>query len=179
MFINIKLSKIFKIFFIIISIIMLIFFGVSIFRIYNKTTEVSDNLNVSNISDIIEINSSNYTNVLKTVHEDIDSYIGKTIHFTGFVYRVFDLTDSQFILARNMIISSDNKAVVVGFLCHYNDANNFDNNMWVDVTGTITKGNYHGDMPIVEVCNMHEVDCPSDEFVYPPDDGFVPTNAII
>ncbi|MBR3249344.1 MAG: hypothetical protein IKF83_01430 [Clostridia bacterium] len=173
MFINIKLSKLFKFFFVIVAIIMVIIFGFSAFKIYsNSNNTVSD-------SNIIEISPNNYTNVLKTVHEDLDSYIGKTIHFSGFVYRVFDLSDTQFVLARNMIIDADNRVVVVGFLCNYNDAKNFADTTWVDVTGTITKGNYHGDMPIIDVTDMHKTDCPTDEFVYPPDNSFVPTNSII
>ena len=173
MFINIKLSKLFKIFFSIVAIIMVIIFAFSAFKIYsNSKNTVSD-------SSVIEISPNNYTNVLKTVHEDLDSYIGKTIHFSGFVYRVFDLSDTQFVLARNMIIDADNRSVVVGFLCNYNDAKNFADTTWVDVTGTIIKGSYHGDMPIIEVTDMHKTDCPSDEFVYPPDNSFVPTNSII
>lgn len=177
MFINIKLSKLFKIFFIIVAIIMVIFFGISVYQIYTKTVSVSTN--GENNSDIVEITANNYTNVLKAVHEDIDEYVGKKVHFTGYVYRVFDLTDTQFVLARNMIISSDNKAVVVGFLCNYDNAKDFENNTWVDITGTITKGNYHGDIPIIEIDEINQVDSPSDEFVYPPDDTFLPTNAIL
>lgn len=179
MFINIKLSKLFKIFFIIVSIILLIFFSISIFRIFNKISEVTGNSNLVNSLEIIEINPNNYTNVLKAIHDAINSYIGKKIHFIGYVYRVFDLADNQFVLARNMIISSDNKAVVVGFLCNCDKAKGFENDTWVEATGTITKGNYHGEMPIIEIEEINQVDAPTDEFVYPPDDSFVPTNSII
>ena len=173
MFINIKLGKLFKIFFVIVVIIMLIFFGISIFQIYNKTNEATNN------SETIEITTNNYTNVLKTVHENIDSYLDKTIHFTGFIYRVSDFNETQFVLARNMIISSDNQAVVVGFLCNCKDSKNYTEYTWVDVTGIIKKGDYHGEIPIIEVTEIKQVTTPSDEYVYPPDDSFVPTNAII
>ena len=105
--------------------------------------------------------------------------IGKKIHFTGYVYRVFDLDESQFVLARNMIISSDNKAVVVGFLCEYENSKELENNSWVEITGIIAKGNYHGELPIIEIKSLNYVDCPTDEFVYPPDNSFIPTNSII
>ena len=39
-------------------------------------------------------------------HENIDDYVGKKLCFTGYVYRVLDLQDNQFVLARDMIISS-------------------------------------------------------------------------
>lgn len=176
MFINIKLGKLFKIFFIIVAIVIAIFFLISVYRIIIKSGKSS----TSNKSDeVIEITVNNYTNVLKAVHDNIDEYIGKKIKFTGYIYRVFDLTDTQFVLARNMIINSNNQAVIVGFLCNSVDASNFSNNTWVEVTGIITKGNYHGDMPIIEAIEINSTDCPNDEFVYPPDDSFIPTNSIV
>lgn len=176
MFINIKLGKLFKIFFIIVAITMAIFFLISVYRIFTQSSKTT---NSSNSNDVIEITANNYTNVLKAVHDNLDEYIGKQIKFKGYIYRVYDLTNTEFILARNMIISSDNKAVVVGFLCNHDNAQNFDNNTWVEVTGTITRGNYHGDMPIIDVTEINPTTCPNDEFVYPPDDSFVPTNSII
>ena len=176
MFINIKLGKLFKVFFIIVTIIMLIFFAISIYRIFIKSRRATLS---TNSSEIIEITPINYTNVLKAVHDDIDTYIGKKVHFTGYVYRVYDLSDTQFVLARNMIISSDNQAVVVGFLCNYEDSKNFNDNTWVEITGTITKGSYHGEIPVIDVSEINTVDCPNDEFVYPPDNSFIPTNSII
>ena len=158
---------------------MIIFFGISVYQIYSKTASSSFISSGNENSDIIQITANNYTNVLKAVHENIDLYIGKKIHFTGYVYRVFDLSDTQFVLARNMIISSDNRAVVVGFLCNAENAKAFENNTWVEVTGTIIKGSYHGDIPIIEIKEINQVDAPTDEFVYPPDDSFVPTNSII
>ena len=58
-------------------------------------------------SGVSQISPKNYTNILKSVHENIDSYVGKKICFTGYVYRVLDLQDNQFVLARDMIVSSN------------------------------------------------------------------------
>lgn len=176
MFINISLNKLFKTFFIIIVSLMVLFFCISIYRIFSKS---NDYKSLKTPDDIVEITSNNYTNVLKEVHDNIDKYIGKRIKFTGYVYRVYDLKDTQFILARNMIINSNNQAVVVGFLCESESASNFEDNTWVEITGTVTKGSYHGDMPIIKVTEIDTTKCPNDEFVYPPDDSFVPTNSII
>ena len=44
---------------------------------------------------------------------------------------------------------------------------------WVEVEGVITKGEYHGERPVIEVNCIKETSVPNDEFVYPPDDGFV------
>ena len=126
-------------------------------------------------SDVSVIYAKNYTNVLKAVHENIDGYVGVKIQFTGYVYRVLDLTDTQFILARDMMISSDFQYVIVGFLCEYENAQSFTNETWVELTGEITKGNYHGDMPIVKITKIEETSKPNDEYVYPPSDTYIPT----
>lgn len=102
--------------------------------------------------------------------------LGKKSIFHGYVYRVFDFTDNQFVLARDMIVSSDMQSLIVGFLCDFDVATNFKDDSWVDVTGIIEKGNYHGDIAIVKVLDMKSIDEPEDLYVYPPDDTYIPTN---
>lgn len=143
----------------------------------NSTSSINSCTPQSNLS---EISPKNYTNILKAVHEDIDSYVGKRICFSGYVYRVSDLNENQFVLARDMIINSSSQTVVVGFLCEYSLANEFENNTWVSITGEISKGYYHGDMPILNITEITVVDKPSsDEYVYPPDDTYIPTSGLL
>lgn len=126
-----------------------------------------------------EIDSNNYTNVLKAVHDNLEEYIGKKIKFSGYVYRMYDFTENQFVLARDMVISSDHQTVVVGFLSTSNEIKNYENGTWIAIEGTITKGDYHGEMPVIQVQTIQKIEKPSDEYVYPPDDSFVPTSTIL
>ena len=121
----------------------------------------------------------NYTNVLKNVHNDIDQYVGQKIKFTGYVYRMYDFNSEQFVLARDMIVTSDFQTVVVGFLCHSKIANNFESGTWVEIEGTITKGDYYEAMPVIEIEKINTVDEPTNEYVYPPDDSFVTTSTVL
>ena len=130
-------------------------------------------------SNVSKISAKNYTNILKSVHENIDSYVGKKINFVGYVYRILDLNENQFILSRDMIISSDRQSVIVGFLCEYNKAKEFEDNTWIEITGEITKGDYHGDMPIIKIMDIKRVDKPNEEYVYPPDESYIPTNGLM
>lgn len=173
---NLKLDKklIFKIGFILLFIIVLIIAGLSFYKIF-YAERVKDDIPVPNVSNI---SANNYTNVLKSVHDNLDEHIGQKIHFTGYVYRVYDFNETQFVLARNMIVSSDNQTLVVGFLCNYKNAKDFANNTWVEITGKITKGDYHGDIPVIEIKEMKPCDKPQDEYVYPPDDMYIPTSAL-
>ena len=88
---NLKIngSKVFKTFFIVVILLIICIMGIVLFRIFNGANKASTCMPNSDIS---EISAKNYTNVLKTVHENIDNYVGMKIKFTGYVYRVSDLT---------------------------------------------------------------------------------------
>ncbi len=175
---NIKLNgkQLVKILFVIIAVIITIYFLISAYKIYNNSFKIKDGINENNV---INLTTQNYTNVLKSVHEDIDSYVGKEICFTGYIYRTIDFKESEFVLARDMIISSNLQTLIVGFLCDYKSSSEFNNDSWVEITGEITKGNYHGDIPIIKVKKIKQIDKPQDDiYVYPPDEDYVPTSAI-
>ena len=175
---NIKVngSKLFKNFFVGVIILLIIILCVVIYKVFDG----ADTHNCIPKNGISEISPKNYTNVLKAVHENIDSYVGKKISFTGYVYRVLDLQDNQFVIARDMLINSNSQTVVVGFLCEYDEAKTFDNDTWINITGEIIKGDYHGDMPIVRIIEINVVDKPTqEEYVLPPDDTYIPTNGML
>lgn len=170
-------NKLGKIFLGILLVIILIVTFIVCYRILgNQFFKTNDNLKQNEVQ---ELTVTNYTNVLKTVHDDIDTYVGQKIKFSGYVFRMLDFNQNQFVLARDMIISSDFQYVIVGFLCEYENAQDFANETWVELTGEITKGNYHGDMPIINVIEMKTVDKPNEEYVYPPDDTYIPTDGIL
>ena len=158
-------------------IVLIITFIICYNLIFNNFFQTNDTS--INHDTVYELDTKNYTNVLKNVHTNIDKYVGQKIKFTGYVYRLNDFTEEQFVLARDMIVTSDFQTVVVGFLCHSTIASNFEDNSWVEIEGTITKGNYYGDIPIIEIDTINKIQEPSDEYVYPPDDSFVVTSTVL
>lgn len=158
-------------------IILLITFFICYKLIFSSFFKTNDEMLSKDT--IYEITAQNYTNVLQNVHNNLDNYVGQKIKFSGYIYRLYDFSNEQFVLARNMIISSDFQTVVVGFLCHSEQANNYEDNTWVEITGTITKGNYNGEIPVIEVNEIQKVDTPSEEYVYPPDSSFVATSTVL
>ena len=175
---NMKLNSkvIFRIIFSILGILILIMLGIGCVRVFkNKNANAEENKQEK----VTAISANNFTNVLKTVHGNLDSYVGTKIKFTGFVYRLYDFSDEQFVLAREMIVSPDLQAVVVGFLCHLNNADKYKTGCWVEIEGTITKGEYHGEIPVIEIEKIKETKTPNDEYVYPPDESYVPTSATL
>ena len=168
-----------KIIIVVLSLFMLIVFGISIYKIFFTSGKfvVKDNIIAK---DITEIQTDNYTNILKAVHDNPDSYIGMKVNFTGYIYRVIDFKNEQFVIARDMFINeSKTQSVVVGFLCEYKDANKFLNGTWVNITGTIEMGKYHNEqIPFIKVTEIKETTEPENVSVMPPSNDYVPTSGI-
>ena len=169
---NVKLSA--NKFIIAVLVIVAIFItGIAIFKTFNESRPSST------LSNVYEIDPANYTNILKAVHDNLDTYIGQKIRFSGYVYRVYDLPDTEFILARDMVINSDNDTLIVGFLCNYENAKDFEDGTWVNIVGESKSGYYHGEVPIVDLIQIEKIEKPSDGNVYPPDDFYIPTSSLI
>ena len=168
-----------KIIIAVLSLFMLIVFGISIYRIFFTSGKFVVNDKMS-AKDVTEIQTDNYTNILKAVHDDPDSYIGMKINFTGYIYRVLDFKDEQFVIARDMFINeSKTQSVVVGFLCEYKEANNFPSGTWVNITGTIELGKYHNEqIPFIKVIELNKTTEPDNSFVMPPSDTYIPTSGM-
>lgn len=178
---NVKLSrtKIFKGILAIMAIICLSIAGVGIFKIWgsNQKVETFGGDCMPSV-EIAYLTDENYTNVLKEVHENLDTYIGQKICYTGYVYRVPDLAENQFILARDMQIKNTNQTVIVGFLCSLENAEDFDTYSWIKITGTIEKGYYFGDIPCVQISEIEKTTQPENCVIPPPNDNFIQTSTI-
>ena len=173
---NLKLNKnTSKIIFIIITIIIAIISIFTIFKLFSESFKVKDKIN----PEINVLTVQNYTNVLKAVHDNLPDYIGKKLKFSGYIYRLEDFKDNHFVLARDMLISSNMKSLIVGFLCEYNNIKDYPNNTWVEITGKIGKANYHGEIPIIQIEEIKKIQKPTESiYVFPPDDAYIPTSAM-
>lgn len=178
---NFKINgkKLVRFLFVVMLLIVLVIFSIGVYKIFLKKSNENDIFVLTDTiktNDIYEISPDNYTNILQTVTNDIDSYVGCKIHFTGYIYRLIDFEDDQFVLARDMLVNENTpQSLVVGFLCTYDKAYEFEDDTWVDITGTIKKGDYYGDIAEVEVSNMFECSEPEDKYVSAPSDTYIPT----
>ena len=178
---NLKLNgkRLVKFIFIVLLICILIIFSFGIYQIFfNKQNIDTENDFLSfNQNKVFEITEQNYTNILQAVNDDIDSYIGCKVHFTGYIYRLIDFDESEFVLARDMLINeSTTQSLVVGFFCKNKDAKKFEDGTWVDITGTIVKGIYHGELAQIDVESIFECTEPENKYVMPPTNTYIPTD---
>lgn len=178
---NVKLSKtkIFKAILAIMAMICIALAGTAIFKISKSNSDVEILAGECMPSgDVANLTDENYTNILKQVHENLDTYIGQKICYTGYVYRVPEIQENQFILARNMQIENTNQTVIVGFLCTAQNAKDFETYSWVKITGTIEKGYYFGDIPCINISEIEKISEPENSIVPPPNEKFIQTSVI-
>ena len=179
---NVKINggRALKIIIALLSVFMLIVFFISIYRIFFASGKffVKDKYEANEIT---KIEADNYTNILQAVHDNPDSYLGMKINFVGYMYRVFDFSDEQFVIARDMLINdSKTQSVVVGFLCQYKDADDFEDGTWVNLTGVIEMGKYHNEeIPVIKVTDLQQTEEPECPFVNLPDNTYVPTSGLL
>lgn len=179
---NFKLNRtnIFKCILVIAIIVFVILFGIAVYRIVSAS--LNNNFTVDDTilkGEVATLTAENYTDVLKMVHNDLDTYIGQKIKFTGYVYRAPDFTENEFVLARNMLINNNSQTLIVGFLCNCEQIKSYEDNTWIEIVGEITKGNYHGEIPVIKITQITKTQKPDDEFVYPPDDTYIPTSVVL
>ena len=175
---NVSMQKI-KRFRILLYIIIAIFIISIMIFVYNKSQKdklvyITDS---NSYDEIYEISNSNYTNMLKDCYEHLDNYVGKKIKCTGFVHRLYDFKDNQFVIAREMLTSpisnSQAEVVIVGFLCESDNTSSLKEKEWIEIEGEITKGFYHSEIPIIKITNVTKRNCPDNPLVNPPDGGYV------
>ncbi len=115
------------------------------------------------------LTEENFTNYLKSIHDNIPDNIGKTIKLSGFVFTLPDFKENNFVCGRNMLLDNDEK--VVGFLCEYDKLSELKENEWVEITGTITQGYYMTDMPVIKVESIIKIPTPANTYVNPPENN--------
>lgn len=174
---NLKLNtkKTAKTVFIILIIIVVTMLGFSIYKTLKKVVRVDDVVDHPNVA---YITPNNYTNILREVYENPNEYIGQKICFTGYVYRLSDFNENQFVLARDMI-TSNSKRLIVGFLCESDRSKEFENEAWVEITGEIGKINLSTEIPIIKVLKIEKIEKPLEDTVPPPDNTYIPTSTLL
>jgi len=173
--IKLNLKLITKVVLIVICVLIIFLCIFSFYKVFSQTVKVNDK---NKSPGVMTIEPNNYTDVLKSVHDNLGDHIGQKINFVGYVYRLSDFTKDEFVLARDMVVNANKDTVVVGFLCKYKDATKFKDGHFVEITGTIEKGDYHGVIPIINITKIQEVDKPADALVYPPDDSYIQTSIL-
>lgn len=110
-----------------------------------------------------EITDDNFITNIEKIHNNIDENIGKTIKVSGFVYTMPDFKDGFFICGR--YIEMDNETQVAGYLCNYIGETTLEENEWIEITGSIIKGDYNGEIPVIKINTITKIPAPANMYI--------------
>ncbi|QHT59383.1 TIGR03943 family protein [Paenibacillus lycopersici] len=89
--------------------------------------------------DTIEMKDQWFIEKLEAINRFVDNFQGKPIQITGFVYRDKQLAGEQFIVGRMAMTHCIADIAPYGMIVETPDADDYANDAWVTVTGTIGK----------------------------------------
>jgi len=117
----------------------------------------------------IELNETNFINVITRMNNKREDYIGKQVKITGFVYREPTMKPSQLAIVRYALVCCSADAAPFGLLSENIDLYKFKANTWLTITGTIAAEKYKGtEIPVIKVTSVETVDTPpQNQYVYP------------
>jgi putative membrane protein len=119
-------------------------------------------------NDIIPIEEDIFIETLTTIDLFLDTFIGKKIQIIGFVHREDNMTDKQFVVSRFAIQCCSADAAPYGVLIEYDKANNFADDEWVKVIGTLSKTVFNDfEIMKLDVESIEKIEEPGAPYVYP------------
>lgn len=132
----------------------------------NKDNEDEIEEDYSNL-EIIELTDKDFLFKGSDISYNIDSYIGKGLKYTGFIYRDETINDNQFVVGRLAMTCCSADASLSGFLATYKNYNELKDNEWYEITAVIDKTKYSGfEVAYLKIFEIKKVDKPSDEYIY-------------
>ncbi|MFC0558208.1 TIGR03943 family putative permease subunit [Halalkalibacter alkalisediminis] len=116
----------------------------------------------------IIVTEENYLDMMTVLDLQIDRFMGKTIEIVGFVYREPEFEDDQLVVARFGMTCCVADASVYGTMISTEDADQFENDTWVRVTGVLDKTDYHDiQIPLIQLREIEVVEQPDSPYVFP------------
>lgn len=119
-------------------------------------------------SEQIVMDEDIFSSYYAKINDSPQSYAGKTIKMSGFVFKEGDFTSNQLVLSRFLINHCIADASIIGFLTEFEEAATLAQDTWIEIEGILSVGSYDGyELPIVKVSNWKVIDEPSDPYIFP------------
>lgn len=119
-------------------------------------------------NDLIRIEEDVYIESLTTIDLFLDTFVGRDLEISGFVYREDNLTDQQFVIARFAMQCCAADSMPFGVLVESDQANSIANDEWITVKGTLVKTDFNGyEIMLIKAENIERIPEPASPYVYP------------
>ncbi|MBM7688076.1 TIGR03943 family protein [Enterococcus ureilyticus] len=119
--------------------------------------------------DHVKVTEENYLEVMELIYNYPSEFIGKTITYKGFAFNAAQKEQSDLFVFRFGIIHCVADSGVFGLLTKMPDGQTFENNEWLELTGTIHSGYYapfKREIPMVDVTKVTSIEEPKNQYVY-------------
>lgn len=136
---------------------------------YDLFTEIYAKYAMSIYNDeLIRVEEESFTEILTTLDLYLDAFIGKQVEITGFVYRTDEMNDQQFAVGRFAMTCCSADAAPYGVFSEFAAANQYKDDEWVTVKGTIGKTVFN-EMEImkIDVTSIKRSEASEEPYVYP------------
>lgn len=118
-------------------------------------------------TNVIEVNDSNYIEVMSELNLFPRDYLGKEIHLTGFVFRDGHMPSDELAIARFVVVCCLADAAPYGLLCESSDATAYNSGAWLDVQGVLEMTAGHEKIvPILKITSAKVTKQPAKPYVY-------------
>lgn len=118
--------------------------------------------------DLIEMKDQWFIEKLETLNLFANNFTGKQIKISGFIYREDGLQPDQFIVGRMAMTHCIADIAPYGIIAETSDAQNYADDSWVTITGTIASTNYHEQTMIkILVQSIEPAEQPTIPYIYP------------
>lgn len=114
----------------------------------------------------IVVDNKNYTNIMTIIEQNIDSFKGRPIEITGFVYRDKNMSNNEIVTARFVITCCIADASVYGLLTR-GHVTNLKKDTWIKVSGTLGNAvRQNRKLPVLNVKQVSAIPQPEHPYVY-------------
>ncbi|MBO0440093.1 TIGR03943 family putative permease subunit [Candidatus Enterococcus ikei] len=117
----------------------------------------------------VDVTEENYLEVMELIYTYPSEFIGKTITYKGFAFNSTQKEQPGMFVFRFGIIHCVADSGVFGLLTHMPAGQSFENNDWLELTGTIHSDYYtpfKREIPVVDVTKVKKVEEPKNQYVY-------------
>ncbi len=117
---------------------------------------------------VIMIEEETYIESLTTIDLFLDTFVGRELQISGFIFREDNLSDQQFVIARFAMQCCAADAMPFGVLVESDHANSYAKDEWVRIRGTLTKTEFNGyEIMLIEADSIERITEPASPYVYP------------
>jgi putative membrane protein len=118
--------------------------------------------------DVIIVRDELFMEILTAIDLFLDSFVGKTVEISGFVYREPDMNQNQFVVGRFAMDCCSADALPYGVLVEDTGGAQYKNDSWIKVRGQIDTTVYDGiEIMVFKPEFIESIAAPATPYIYP------------